>query len=167
MNSTMWTYFFMMVGILGIVLINIFSNMLITNEQNYMALKEAAEGALVDSVDLQSFREGIDRNEGVTIDTDPESMHCATGIPGTIRINKEKFVESFVRRFAKTANLAKKYKIVIHDIDECPPKVSLSVYSEQELQFIDIFRVDYSSDSVDVVNRISGILETKREKVAE
>ncbi len=167
MNSTMWTYFFMMVGILGIVLINIFTNMLVTNEQNYMALKEATEGALVDSVDEKAFREGINEAEGVTIASDPESMHCPTGVPEVIKINKEKFVESFIRRFAKSANLSKKYKIVFHDIDECPPKVSLSVYAEQELSFIDLFRVDYSSDDVDIVNRISGILETKRDKTAE
>ena len=40
MNSSMWMYFFMVMGILGIVLINIFGHVVISNEQNYYLLKE-------------------------------------------------------------------------------------------------------------------------------
>ena len=39
MNSTMWTYFFMVIGILGIVVINLFTNTMITNEQDDFLLK--------------------------------------------------------------------------------------------------------------------------------
>ena len=162
MNSTMWTYFFLVVGILGIVMINIFTNILITNEQNYMILKEATEGAMIDSVDLKAFREGLGY-DGVTEATDPESMHCVMGQPGTVRILKEKFVENFTVRFARGASMAKNYHIMINDIDECPPKVSITVSTEQELPFLEFFRVYYNSENdTNIVNKISGILETKR-----
>ena len=92
MNSSMWMYFFMVMGILGIVLINIFGHVVISNEQNYYLLKEISEAAMVDAVDLKAYRDGVGW-DGVTEDTDPESMHCLEGIPGTVRIVKEKFVE--------------------------------------------------------------------------
>ena len=105
MNSTMWTYFFMVVGILGIVLINLFSDTLMSNEQNYMILKETTEAAMLDSIDWEGYTNGLWR-DNITRYTDPDSMHCGTE-KGQYRILKEKFVESFVRRFASQASLAR------------------------------------------------------------
>ena len=126
MNSSMWMYFFMVMGILGIVLINIFGNVIMSNEQNYYLLKEVTEAAMMDAVDLKAYRDGVGW-DGVTEETDPESMHCMEGIPGTVRIIEEKFVESFIRRFASSAQLNRNYKIIINDIDECPPKVTVTL----------------------------------------
>ena len=50
---------------------------------------------------------------------------------GTIRIDREKFAENFLRRFAESATLSKTYKIEIFDINEEPPKVSLQVSSSE------------------------------------
>ena len=158
MNSTMWTYFFMVVGIFGIVLINLFSDILISNEQNYMILKETTEAAMIDSLDRRGFREGYGY-DGVTKETDPESFHCNTD-PGQYRILKEKFVESFIRRFSKSVSLARYYTIYFNDIDECPPKVSLTVSAKEEYPFIGFFKINYDSGTNDdVVNTISAILE--------
>ena len=159
MNSSMWMYFFMVMGILGIVLINIFGNVIMSNEQNYYLLKEITEAAMIDAVDLKAYRDGIGW-DGVTEDTDPESMHCMEGIPGTIRIIEEKFVESFVRRFASSSQLNRKYKIIINDIDECPPKVTVTLVATEEFSFLSMFNVEYNSGE-DIVNVLTGILENK------
>ena len=159
MNSSMWMYFFMVMGILGIVLINIFGNVIMSNEQNYYLLKEITEAAMIDAVDLKAYRDGIGW-DGVTEENDPESMHCMEGIPGTIRIIKEKFVESFVRRFASSAQLNRKYKIIINDIDECPPKVTVTLVATEEFSFLSMFNVEYDSGE-DIVNVSTGILENR------
>ena len=158
MKESIWMYFFMIIGILGIVLINIFGNILISNEQNYYLLKEVTEAAMYDARDWKAYRQGVGW-DGVTSDTDPESMHCEAGIPGTVRIIKEKFVESFVRRFAESAKLNRKYRIVIHDIDECPPKVSVSLIATERFSFLRFFDVNYESGE-DITNSLTGILET-------
>ena len=54
MNSTMWTYFFMVIGILGIVVINLFTNTMITNEQDDFLLKEVTEAAMIDAFDYEA-----------------------------------------------------------------------------------------------------------------
>lgn len=159
MNSSMWMYFFMVMGILGIVLINIFGHVVISNEQNYYLLKEISEAAMVDAVDLKAYRDGVGW-DGVTEDTDPESMHCLEGIPGTVRIVKEKFVESFVRRFANSADLSRKHKIIINDIDECPPKVTVTLVSTEKFSFLSFFKVEYDTDE-NIVNVLTGILENR------
>ena len=93
MNSSVWMYFFMLMGILGILLINIFGNVIMSNEQNYYLLKEVTEAAMMDAVDLKAYRDGVGW-DGVTKESDPETMHCMEGIPGTVRIIEEKFVHS-------------------------------------------------------------------------
>lgn len=159
MNSSMWMYFFMVMGILGIVLINIFGKVIMNNEQNYYLLKEITEAAMIDAVDLKAYRDGAGW-DGVTEDNDPSSMHCMEGVPGTIRIVKEKFVESFVRRFASSADLNRNYKIVFNDIDECPPKVTVTLVATEQFSFVSFFNVEYDSGE-DIVNVLTGILENR------
>lgn len=159
MNSSVWMYFFMLMGILGILLINIFGNVIMSNEQNYYLLKEVTEAAMMDAVDLKAYRDGVGW-DGVTKESDPETMHCMDGIPGTVRIIEEKFVESFVRRFASSAQLNRKYKIIINDIDECPPKVTVTLVATEKFSFLSFFGVSYDSGE-DIVNVLTGILENR------
>lgn len=74
---------------------------------------------------------------------------------GTIRIDEEKFVENFIRRFAENADLSNTYKIEIYDVNEEPPKVSLRVLSSQETTATGEI-IDFN-----IVNNIDAILETK------
>jgi len=158
MNSTMWTYFFLVVGVLGIVLINLFSNTLIVNEQDNFLVKEVAEAAMWDAFDTEAYRLGIGY-DGVTSETDPDSMHCEIkNMPGTIRIKKEVFVQSFVMRFAKSAAMKKDYEIVFADIDECPPKVAISVKARDAYSFLGFFNIQYEGGQ-EVFNSVVGILE--------
>ena len=163
MKESIWMYFFATIGMGGLILINLFGKVIVSNEQNYYLLKEITEAAMYDAVDLEAYRHGVGY-DGVTVDSDPESMHCLAYIPGTIRINKEKFVENFIRRFSENAELNRNYRIVIHDIDECPPKVSLSLIATQNFDFVSFFNIDFSGDtatSADIVNSLTGILENK------
>ena len=54
---------------------------------------------------------------------------------GLYRIDKEKFVESFVYRFANSVDATRSYTIGFYDINEMPPKVSVKVDSETTLSF--------------------------------
>ena len=73
---------------------------------------------------------------------------------GNIKINAEKFIENFVRRYAENANLSNTYVIEIYHISEYPPKVSLLVKSTESTNATGEI-VEF-----DVSNRISAILET-------
>ena len=88
MKASVWGYMFLFLGLFGILLINLFGNITINNEQDYYLLKETTKAAMIDSVDITAYREGIGY-DGVTRETDPESMHCITGKTGVIRIVKE------------------------------------------------------------------------------
>lgn len=157
MNESLWMYFFMVLGIFGIVIINLFSNVLINNEQTYFLLKEVTEASLYDAVDKVALVEGVK----ITADTDLESMHCEEGIPGTIRISKEKFVETFIKRLAYSVDLNRNYKVIFHDIDECPPKASVTLIASERFSFVEFFKVNYDSSSANITNSLTGILESK------
>lgn len=104
MRESMWGIFVVGVGVALILLIYFFQGVTNTDEHNYYILKETTEAAMLDAVDMLDYR-----------------------VNNTISINREKFVESFVRRFAENADLSNTYIIEIYDVNETPPKVSLRV----------------------------------------
>ena len=165
MQSTAWGYLFLILGLVGIVLINLFGNITVSNEDMYYILKEVTEASMIDAIDYQAYRVGVGY-DGVTSISDPDSMHCISGVPGTVRIVKEKFVESFVRRFSKTATNNREYEIRFEDIDECPPKVSVTITAKEQYKMLgNLFgsneEYDYETDSAEIVNTLSAILEDK------
>lgn len=158
MQSGIWGYLFLFIGLFGLALINLFGSVIISNEQNYYLLKEITEAAMIDAVDLKAYREGVGW-DGVTEELYPEDMHCMANIPGTVRIIKQKFVESFLMRFADSVHLNKNYRITIRDIDECPPKVSITIESK-ERSLLSNVSSNYDSEQ-NVVNTLTGILEKR------
>lgn len=165
MQSSVWGYLFLVLGLLGIVLINLFGNITVSNEDMYYILKEVTEASMIDAIDYQAYRMGVGY-DGVTEITDPDSMHCISGIPGTVRIVKEKFVESFVRRFAESATNNRDYKISFDDIDECPPKVTVTITAREKYNWLSKvlkknYSINYETDSAEIVNTLSAILEDK------
>ena len=160
MNSAMWTYFFLVVGIFGIVIINLFSDILLVNEQNYMLTKEITEAALLDSVDLTAYRVGL----GYDNDS---SIRCMSNKPGTVAILPDKFVENFIRRFVESATIARDYTIDFNYIQSCPPEVVVSIYAKEELPMLNFFKVDYQENNVELASRIAAILETQRQVTEE
>ena len=108
MKESFWGVAVVGIGIVSIFLIYFFLNITTTDEHNYHLLKETTEAAMYDALDLAAYR-----NSGV------------------IRIDREKFVENFLRRFAESASLSKTYRIDILDVNEEPPKVSVRVSSTE------------------------------------
>jgi hypothetical protein len=155
MNSAMWTYFFLIVGIFGIVIINMFSDILLVNEQNYMLTKEITEAAMLDAFDNEAYRVGLGYDNNST-------TNCLRYVPGTIAILPEKFVENFIRRFVETATISRDYRIDFHVVQDCPPEVVLSVYSKEEFPMLNFFKVDYEVSDFELAESIAAILETRR-----
>ena len=130
MKESFWGVFVVILGVVSIAFIYVFQNITNTDEHNYNLLKETTEAAMVDAFDLASYRKD-----------------------GTIRIDREKFVENFYRRFAENANLARTYYIAIYDINEEPPKVSLKVSTTEESNVTD------DIITFDIENKLDAILE--------
>ena len=132
------------------------------NKYDYQSpLKEITKASMLDAVDRVAYQQGLGY-DGVTQTTDPESIHCDAGVPGTVRIIKERFVELFIAKFAEEADLNREYKIIFNDIDECPPKVTVTIQSKQSFSFIQkAFGLNKTEkETADIVNTLSGVLET-------
>ena len=136
MKESFWAYLVIIVGITSIFFVYAFQTMTNANEHNYNLLKDTTEAAMYDAVDLDYYR-----NTG-----------------GSVRINREKFVENFIRRFAENATMANDYQIDIYDVNEEPPKVSLKVSSST----IGQAGADARGQQVtfNIVNKLDAILET-------
>lgn len=132
MNASAWATFLVTLGLVGIAVINAFQDVTTTNEHDYYLLKETTEAAMLDSIDLTYYR-----------------MH------GDFKIVEEEFVENFIRRFAQSQSLNRRYKVEIYDIIEVPPKVSIKILVERNLKLYNVEAIDF-----DVVNNIDVILET-------
>lgn len=130
MRESFWGVFIIVTGVVLVGLIYFFQNVTNTDEHNYTLLKETTENAMVDAFDIAEYR--------------------ATG---RIRINREKFVENFIRRFSENAQLSNTYVIEFYDIVEEPPKVSLQVKSKQG------GIVQNENVEFDITNRLDAILE--------
>ena len=130
MRESIWGIFVVGVGVGLILLIYFFQGVTNTDEHNYYLLKETTEAAMLDAIDMVDYR-----------------------INNVISINREKFVESFVRRFAENADLANNYRIEIYDVNENPPKVSLRVKTAKN-GIINNEEVSFS-----LMNQIDAIIE--------
>ena len=137
-------------------LLLLFGNINTKNEQTYYLLKEVTQNAMLDSVDRETYEEGMSSNKS------SYNYNCPIGTPGTVRIVTEAFLESFTRRYAEVADKNKEYKIEIYDIQECPPKVSLRVTSKENYSWVrNLFRgTKNGEDEAVIVNELSAILES-------
>ena len=126
------------IGIFGIVIILMFNEITVSNEQDYYTLKEAAEAAMIESVDVAYYR-----------------------LTGEIKMSKEKFVENFTRRFTETSTFGQgNYNIIYNEISESPPKVSLQIYdATNSYNIYNTFSVDVDATQLDIVNELSAILD--------
>ena len=137
MKETYWLVLILILGIICIAFINFFQTYTNTDEQNYMLLKEVTEAAMYDSVDM-----------------------TASKLHEQVVINREKFVENFVRRFSESVTLGNTYVIEIYDVNEIPPKVSLKVSTKLRSN---VTAVSFGKSKIidfDIENRLDAILET-------
>lgn len=112
MNKGMLSVGIILLSVIALLLLNVLSNYSTGGELDYYLVKETVDAAMVDAIDTSYLRT------------------C-----GLYRIDKEKFVESFLYRFADSVDTARSYEIEIYDINEVPPKVSVRVDSLTALTF--------------------------------
>ncbi len=130
MNKAMLLVGIIMLAMFTFGVINIASSYQTGNELDYYLLKETTEAAMVDAIDVGYYR--------------------LSG--GLYRMDKEKFTESFVRRFAQNVSDSRDYDIKIYDINETPPKVTIKIDSDTSTSF--------NGDQLKISNKISSIMET-------
>lgn len=130
MSQSYWGYWLILLGIFVIVIMLLVSNVTNTSTQDYYLIKEVTEASLVDAVDLAYYRQSRE-----------------------LRINKEMFVENFLRRFAENVALSD-YQVDFYGLYEAPPKVSVKVTTKSAT-----YNIAASDSSFDITNRIDAILE--------
>lgn len=119
-------------GLIGLTIIILFQNITTNNENDYYLLKEATEASMIDAINMDYYRE-----------------------TGELKITKEKFVESFTRRFAESTVFASsEYTINYFDIMEEPPKVTVSINTG-----IGEYTIYQDTSDYHVANTLSAILE--------
>ena len=130
MKESFWGYWLIALGVGVIVIMMLISNVSTTNTQDYYVLKEISEAAMIDAVDYGYYRES-----------------------GELRINKEKFVENFLRRLSESIPTGTS-TVNFYNLYEAPPKVSVEVTSKSNT-----YQINSSSETFDIVNRVDALLE--------
>ena len=136
MKESMWGYWIVVLGISIMSVMVLLQNYTTTSEQDYFLIKEVLEASMYEAVDYGYYRD-----------------------TGELKMNTEKFVENFVRRFSETVNINKNYKLEFYQIYEQPPAASVAIKTKTDGSNFGQ-QAGSTSDSADVVNRLTGILYT-------
>ena len=137
MKESYWGYWLMVFGVFIIVVLLLIQSFTSTNTQDYYLIKEISEASMVDAIDYGYYR-----------------------TYGELKMNKEKFYEVFLRRFAEEASLTTNYTIEFAEIYEAPPKIGVKVSSKSAT-----FQVAGDTTTFDIVNKVDAILESKVDPV--
>lgn len=131
MKESVWAYFAVVFGVIALSIIFFMQRATTADQHNYTLLRETCEAAMYDAIDMAEYEKS-----------------------GIVRIDQEKFLDSFLRRFAENASLSRTYVIDVYDINEEPPKVSIKVSSKQGATIT-------QNMEFDLVNKVDAIMETK------
>lgn len=131
MKEAYWGYWLILLGVFVVIILLLIQNVTSANTESSYSIRQINEASMLDAVDYAYYREY-----------------------GELKINKEKFMESFLRRFAETASLSTTYTITFAGIYEAPPKVSVEVSSKTNT-----FVVGTDETNFDIENRVEAILE--------
>lgn len=124
------------IGLSGLLIILLFNEITVSNEQDYYTLKDATEAAMIDAIDVAYYR-----------------------LTGEVKISEEKFVENFTRRFTNVSTFGQgNYNIEFGQIIEYPAKVSVRIVDATNSYNI----YTEEATSVNIVNEISAILDGKK-----
>lgn len=186
LKVAMWALGILVLSLFGVVIINLFGNITVTDQLNYTTMKNAVEASMYDALDVAHYRTGfclctnVAKTSGkwsfnddseyelldITYENDKEKCvstktNCEI-LYGEYRINGKVFTESLVRRFAEMVNNNKDYELVIQDIIEYPPKVSVRINSKDT----EFSRTEKNSGGYTIVNQMDAIIETKTKVAA-
>ena len=59
LKAAMWGVGLFVLGLLGLVLVNLFGNITVTNQLNYTTMKNSVEAAMYDALDIAHYRSGF------------------------------------------------------------------------------------------------------------
>ena len=167
-------------------MISIFGNITTTNQQDYTLMKNAVEAAMNDAIDYASYQVGfylcvdnglskdsqgrliIDSKDDYhivlkTADLEEKDIKGCELQKGKIKINKDVFVESFLRRFANNVHNNKSFQVTIQEVIEYPPKVSVKIdtYNTYNGSSGTTIEGGFSEGDFIISNQIDAILEKK------
>lgn len=133
-QSSYWGYWLIVLGV-AIVGLSISVQGLTTNtNENYLSTKEILDMSMMEAVDWAYYR---DYNE--------------------LKINKEKFMEVFIRAMSDKIEAMDQYEISFYGIYEAPPKVSVLVKSNSGNSFVDAeYDTETKMSSILQVHAING-----------
>lgn len=117
-------------ALMGFFAVNMVTSQQTGSELDYYLLKDTTEAAMNDAIDYDFYS-----NNGV------------------VRMDKEKFLESFVRRFADSVDGTRDYNIDVYDLNETPPKVSVKIFSKSSSAS--------KNNSTDITTNVDMIIESK------
>ena len=186
MKVAMWAVMIFIIGIFGVVLINIFGNITTTNQQDYTLIKNTVEASMYDAIDVASYRAGFyvctnkettgtltfDNHNDYTIvnrraDKDftqtLNNYASCKEVIGEIKILADVFTESFLRRFSESINNNKSYKVTVQEVIEYPPKVSIRIDTYNTYNSSGSTTVEFDEGDFQIRNQIDAILEDMRE----
>ncbi len=112
MNKGILAVGIILLALIALNLLNVLNNYSTGSELDYYLLKETTDAAMIDALD--PFYKS----------------NC-----GLYRIDKEKFVENFLYRFATNVDASRGYRVGFYDINEVPPRVSVKIDSLTSLSF--------------------------------
>ncbi len=131
MKEAYWGYWLILLGVFVVIIMLLIQNVTSNNTEDTYTVNQISEAAMIDAVDYAYYRQY-----------------------GELKINREKFIESFMRRFADNAQLTTEYTLVFAGIYETPPKVGVEITSETETYII-----ANDESTFDMASRVEAILE--------
>lgn len=135
MKESLWGYWIVVLGLSITAVMILLQNYTTTSEQDYYLVKNVLEASMYDAVDYGYYRD-----------------------KGELKMNREKFVENFLRRFSETVNINKTYEVTFYNIYETPPLASVSVTTKSNKSTFGNNQT--AVEDVDITNRLTGILYT-------
>ena len=130
MNKPMLLIGIIIMALMGFFAVNMVTSQQTGSELDYYLLKDTTEAAMNDAIDYDFYS-----NNGV------------------VRMDKEKFLESFVRRFADSVDGTRDYNIDVYDLNETPPRVSVKISSKSSSAS--------KNNSTDITTNVDMIIESK------
>ena len=179
MKEAFWALGIMIFGLFGIIMISLFGNITVTNQMNYTTMKNDVEASMYDALDKAYYRSGFclctnksktgeklvfnDKSEYSLKDivyvngkeSCPDTTNCEI-LKGEYRLNKKVFIESLLRRLAAVTTNNKDYKIIVKEIIEYPPKVSVRIDSKDA----EFSPTEKESGGYTIVNQMDALVET-------
>lgn len=136
-----WTFAstgMIIVGLFGILIIILFHEITVSNEQDYYTLREATEASMIEAIDSTYYR-----------------------LTGKLKMNEEKFIENFTKRFIKSSTFGQgNYHVDFYQINEYPAKVSLRIIDDtNSYNIFTTFDESIGATQARIVNELSAIID--------